>query len=174
MRRQIALATLIVGVLDITDACLFWFFYRGASPMRIFQSVASGLLGKDAFAGGAATAVLGLALHFFIACCIVSTYAFASRRLPLLSRHPVACGAAYGVAVYLVMTFGVIPASRANGAKWSFWPVAANSIFAHVACVGIPAALLTTRRRVYRLRRRASPSRCPARRAPGPGRRRTR
>jgi uncharacterized membrane protein YagU involved in acid resistance len=146
MPSRIAFATLVVGMLDITEACVFWFFYRGASPLRIFQSVAAGVLGRDSFTGGAATAVLGLALHFFIAFCVVLTYALASRRLPLLAKHPVACGAVFGVLVYLVMSFAVVPVSRAGKAKWS-WPTVANGLFAHIACVGIPAGLLTTRRR---------------------------
>ncbi|MBA3759414.1 MAG: hypothetical protein H0X07_02700 [Gemmatimonadales bacterium] len=35
--------------------------------IRIFQSVAAGLLGQASFEGGAATAALGLALHYLIA-----------------------------------------------------------------------------------------------------------
>ena len=147
MPSRIARATLIVGVLDITEACVFWFFYRGATPMRIFQSVAAGLLGKPSFTGGAATAALGLALHFFIAFCVVLTYALASRRLPVLTEHPVACGAVYGVLVYLAMNFVVLPLSNAGTPKFSAITVA-NGLFAHIVCVGMATALaLSTPRR---------------------------
>lgn len=146
MRKRIVVATLAVGVLDISEACLFWFFYRSASPMRIFQSVAAGVLGKASFTGGAPSAALGLALHFFIAFSVVLVYALASRRLAVLARHPVACGIVYGVFVWLVMSFAVVPLSKAGKPKWNAATIA-NGLFAHIACVGIPAATLTQRRR---------------------------
>jgi hypothetical protein len=57
----------IAGVLDLTAAFATWGL-KGVNPIIIAQSVASGLLGKDAFHGGLATAALGVVLHFFIAC----------------------------------------------------------------------------------------------------------
>jgi hypothetical protein len=36
-------------------------------PVRIYQSVAAGLLGRESFQGGLASAALGMFLHFFIA-----------------------------------------------------------------------------------------------------------
>jgi hypothetical protein len=55
---------LLVGSLDITYATLFWTF-RGVGPIRVLQSVAAGLIGREAtVSGGTKTALLGLALHF--------------------------------------------------------------------------------------------------------------
>jgi hypothetical protein len=58
---------LVAGTLDITYACVFWALRGGTPPQRIFQSVAKGVLGPPTFKGGAATAALGLFLHYFIA-----------------------------------------------------------------------------------------------------------
>ena len=58
---------LVAGTFDITYACVYWAIKIGAPPTRIFQSVARGLLGPASFRGGAATAALGLFLHYFIA-----------------------------------------------------------------------------------------------------------
>ena len=55
---------LACGVFDITQACIAWGIQNHLPPMRIFQSVASGLLGPKSFQGGAKTAALGLFLHF--------------------------------------------------------------------------------------------------------------
>ncbi len=44
---------LACGVLDITQACIAWGIQNQVPPQRIFQSVASGLLGPKAFQGGA-------------------------------------------------------------------------------------------------------------------------
>jgi hypothetical protein len=66
----------IAGILDITTA-----FIRGRRPVRLLQGIASGLLGPQAFQGGWGTAVLGLALHFFIAFSAAAVYYAASRKL---------------------------------------------------------------------------------------------
>jgi len=53
----------IGGALDILFAISFA-AYNGFAPVRLLQTVASGLLGVSAFAGGVPVAVLGLVLHF--------------------------------------------------------------------------------------------------------------
>ncbi len=70
----------LAGALDITYAIVFNYVRSGVPPVRILQSVASGLLGRAAYSGGAGTAGLGLALHFFIA---LTAAACASRRVVL-------------------------------------------------------------------------------------------
>jgi hypothetical protein len=78
--RAITLATLTVGVLDGLDAIIF-FGLRGATPTRIFQAIAAGILGRQAAVqGGLQTALLGVALHFVfvVAFGIVGTYYLAS------------------------------------------------------------------------------------------------
>lgn len=54
------------------------------------------------------TAALG-GLHFFIAFVIVVVYFLASGRAPVLTRHAVALGMAYGIVVYFAMSYIVIP-----------------------------------------------------------------
>ncbi len=111
---ELLYGTLAVGILDILDAFLFFWFRNGVRPTRILHSIAAGLLGREtAVAGGLATAMLGLGLHFFIAFVIVLTYHLASRRLTACGEHPVVCGILYGLAVYAVMNFVVLPPSAA-------------------------------------------------------------
>jgi uncharacterized membrane protein YagU involved in acid resistance len=131
--------TLVVGILDAADAVVF-FGLRGAKPIRIFQSIASGLLGRAAFSGGLRTAVLGVALHFFIAFLIVSTFLVASRYIRILHRAPVWSGLIYGIAVYLVMNFVVLPLSAASRGALS-WPVVVNGVLIHMLGVGLPTSL---------------------------------
>ena len=111
------------------------------------QAIASGLLGRDAFTGGAWTAALGLGLHFFIATTAAAIYTLASLRLPLLVARPVLCGAAYGLIVNVVMQNVVLPLS-------AFRPGApappgtidwgqVNLWLAHVFFVGLPIAFAT-------------------------------
>ncbi|HET8647044.1 MAG TPA: hypothetical protein VFO85_16225, partial [Vicinamibacteria bacterium] len=88
--RAILLGGLVAGTMDITAAILLY-ARRGVPPLRILQSVASGLLGRAAFTGGVPTAALGLALHFFIATTAAAVYVLAARRLPL-ARWPLVGG----------------------------------------------------------------------------------
>src|SRR5580765_6271437 len=87
---------LACGVFDITQACVAWGIQNHLPPPRIFQSVASGLLGRKAFQGGAKTAALGLFLHFLIAFIWAVIYYIASRQIPFLTEHPVIAGLVYG------------------------------------------------------------------------------
>ena len=96
---------LTVGVLDYLDATIFYGLARGVAPIRIPQSIASGLLGRSAYQGGMTTAALGVVLHFFIATVMAAVYVAASRKLPALVRRPVPWGMAYGVAAYFVMNY---------------------------------------------------------------------
>ena len=136
----IALGTLTVGGLDLLDAIVFFGVRNSLSPERILQSIASGLLGRAAFAGGAATAMLGAGLQFFIAGCIVSSYYLASRRFRFLTSHVWVTGTLYGVIVYVFMNAVVLPLSAAPHG-FPRTPVLINGLLIHILGVGIPAAL---------------------------------
>ena len=138
--RAILAGIVAVAVLDILEPIIFYGF-RGVAPIRIFQSVASGLLGREAYAGGIPSALLGAGLHVFIASVVVIVYWLASRRLPVLTERPLLCGVLYGLAVYAVMNFVVIPLSAIGGGlRVPQLPALLNGIFAHVVCVGPPSA----------------------------------
>jgi hypothetical protein len=110
--------------------------------VRIFQSVAAGLLGRASFEGGAATAALGLALHYLIALSMSLVYYLAAQRWQVLWRRPVQCGAGYGLLVYVIMNYLVVPLSAAGpGSEDPLWVTL--SIAAHVFLIGIPIALFT-------------------------------
>lgn len=125
-------------------AAFGFYALRGVSPVRILQSVASGLLGSAAFTGGAPVAVLGACLHFFIAVVAAAVFYWVSRRLTVLVRQPVVSGASYGVAVYLFMHHVVLPLSAV--AKRPFAPgTAAIMVVIHIVCVGLPIAFTIRR-----------------------------
>src|SRR5258707_913247 len=109
--RAILYGTLVVGTLDAIDALVFFGLRSGATPVRIFQGIAAGWLGRATYAGGLRTAALGVATHYGIAFGIVLTYFVVSRRVHLLTRHPIPCGIVYGLPAWLVMNRVVIPLS---------------------------------------------------------------
>jgi hypothetical protein len=147
--RAIALGGLAVGVLDGLDAVVF-FGLRGTSPVRIFQSIASGLIGPAAFQGGWATAALGLVLHFTIATIIVAVLCLAARAWPVLVDRVVPTAIVYGLGAWAVMNFVVIPLAM-GGRGRMVWPVVVNGLLIHMVGVGLPAVLAA------RAARRSSP-----------------
>lgn len=147
----VAIGGLTVAVLDIINAMLFWYLYRDVPPMRILQSIAAGLLGKQAFAGGAGSAALGALLHLLIACGMAWAYVIVGRWLPNLARRPLLGGTIFGIGAYLVMTYVVVPLSRANPAPPNIWWLV-DSIAAHILLVGVPLAFMARRMAVIRPR----------------------
>jgi hypothetical protein len=135
---------LVAGALDITYACIFWGIRNSIPPQRIFQSVASGLLGESAREGGWATAALGLGLHFFIATSMCVAYYLVARKWALLREKPVAMGAIYGLLLYGIMNYVVVPLSAAGpGSRNGLW--VGLSIVVHMLLIGIPCALFARR-----------------------------
>ena len=140
--RAIVIAGLVVGVLDISSAFVIW-WARGVGARRGLQGIAAGLLGSHASDGGLATAGLGLALHFFVAFVVVTVFYLASRKLRFLTMHPVVSGVLYGIAVYIVMYWFVLPTTFPTF-RHRLW----NELLAvaiHISLIGLPCALIVSR-----------------------------
>ncbi len=139
----ILVAGLACGVMDLTAAFVTW-GVQGVRPERLLQGIATGLLGKSSFAGGWETAALGAACHFFIAFSAATVFYLASRGIPWLTGRPFLSGPLYGVAVYVVMYWIVVPLSAAAPRHYT-WPATLLAIATHVVCVGSPIALAVSR-----------------------------
>ena len=140
--RALLFGTLTVATLDILDAIIFW-GVQGAPPIRIFQGIARGFLGRPSFEGGIPTALLGACIHVFISFCVVTVYYIASGRFGFLERRPFVSGLLYGLIVYLFMYRVVIPLSAIHAARSTPIDIA-NQLFAHLFLVGLPSALFAS------------------------------
>ena len=134
----------IAGALDISYAICFA-LYRGATAERLLQSVASGVLGKDAFDGGFSAAMLGLALHFFMSFLWAGGYWFASRSIPWLNRNATIAGPLFGVFVFLCMNFIVLPLSAVPFSFKFSWLGTGTNFLSHLFFFGLPIALAARR-----------------------------
>ncbi len=105
----IAIGGLFAGSLDIFVASAI----NHASLVTILQAIASGLLGRASYDGGAGTVALGLLLQWLMSLAIAAIYGVAAMRMPALFDKPVRFGALYGVGVFIVMGFIVVPLSAA-------------------------------------------------------------
>ena len=102
-------AGLVAGTVDIAAASLI----NTANPLVILLAIASGLLGKAAFHGGGGVMLLGLVLQWVMSTIIAGVFTLAAARAPALARRWVLNGALYGVVVFIVMNFVVVPQSFA-------------------------------------------------------------
>lgn len=137
----IVTASVVAGVFDI----LFAFAASSVGPVRVLQSVASGLLGPAAFEGGGAGAALGLLLHFLMMLLIAAIFGLAAARLPILVRRAALAGAAYGFGVYWVMNLIVIPLSRTPFGMPEDPARVTLGVIGHMALIGLPIAVIIAR-----------------------------
>ena len=143
MLRPIVIATLIAGTLDLLAAFVFAGL-AGMGPMRVLLFVASGPLG-DGVLARPAFAAAGVLVHYAIMACMVTAYMVVARQAPLLLRHPLVAGSAYGLALWFIMYWLVRPL------RWERLPhptdpkAIAGQLFCHLILVGIPIALVAAR-----------------------------
>lgn len=136
--QWLAIGWLIAATCDICYATGFSYLYRGVPPSRILKLVASGILGTDAYQGGAGVATLGLALHYLNALIITCIFFAVASQVPALVRRPVPIGALYGIVVYLVMNYVVVPLSRIGPRPTPPAPVWITGVLVHMFLIGVP------------------------------------
>jgi hypothetical protein len=106
----VLLGGLVAGTVDIGAASLIF----RASPAPVLRAIASGLLGPEAKTGGNEVLLIGLLLQWAMSMLIAAIYGLAALAMPILARRWLTFGLAYGVGVYFVMTYVVVPLSRAS------------------------------------------------------------
>ncbi len=116
--------------------------FYGSTVTRLFQGVASTLLGPSAMNGGARTALIGLAMHFSVALTwstvfLVLFTSFAWIRDVVASPGGVVKVAAiYGPAIWMFMSFVVVRtlANRPPTINVRWW----IQFFGHIPFVAVP------------------------------------
>lgn len=99
---------LVAGTVDIFAASLI----NLVSPLLIMRVIAAGLLGREVIkAGGLDISFIGLLLQWLMGLIIATIYVLAARRLAWMHRDWRVTGVTYGVVVYFVMSYVVLPLS---------------------------------------------------------------
>ena len=98
---------LVAGTVDIFAASLITLL----SPLLIMRFIAAGLLGREVIQGGFDISFIGLLLQWLMGLIIATIYVLAARRLAWMERDWRLTGLAYGVVVYFVMNYVVLPLS---------------------------------------------------------------
>ena len=147
--RTLLRAWLAIAVIDGIFATLLPVVAYGAPLGRVWQGVASTLLGPAAMQGGGRTMLVGLVMHAGVALAWTTVFvalALASPALRRIVERPagiVAVSALYGPAIWMVMSFLVIPrlTGRAPAIDRRWWV----QLVAHVPFVALPIVAVVGR-----------------------------
>ena len=139
--HSVVLGWLSVGILDAAAASVSA-IVRGGSPARVWQYVASSLLGPDSFDRGTTSVAIGLIIHFTVALGVALGFYLLARLFPFVIRHAVVSGIVYGIAVYFAMQYVFVPLTLAKRGGFSF-SAFITGILIHIFFVGLPPALIT-------------------------------
>lgn len=133
---------LTTGVVDGLFACVLFAGFYHSTVTRLWQGVASTLLGKGAYDGGTRTAAIGVLMHFGVAFFWSAVFLLllmrvAAIRSILESPYGVLrIAAVYGPFIWLVMSLVVIPmlVHRPPSITARWW----IQLFGHVPFVALP------------------------------------
>jgi uncharacterized membrane protein YagU involved in acid resistance len=144
--KSAILGGLVAGFLDGADAVIFSEVVLKFPPYRLFQYIASGLMGRSAFRGGWYTVVTGVCIHFSIAIVAAGIFSAASTKFRTLIRRPIISGIAFGLTAYGFMHYIVLPLSALpkRTIPVTYLEIT-NLLLSHIFFVGIPIALVTKR-----------------------------
>ena len=142
--HTIVLGGLAVGVLDCIAAMANAWMRSGVTPDRVWQYVASSLLGSEAFNGGISTTALGLLFHFGVAFGVATVFYILVRIFPALLRQPFIIGPLYGIIVYFAMSYAIVPLTLAKQGTFNWYGLISGLII-HMLFVGLPVALIARR-----------------------------
>ena len=129
---------LIAGTLDLGETLVV---FGAKSPLAI----AAGMLGQNAFRGGAAIYILGVLLHYLIVFSAAAIYFAASRRLHFLIEYRLICGLFFGGAIDAVMRLVVLPLSALHARGPYQYHDLVLGLVVHMVLVGLPISFSVQR-----------------------------
>ena len=113
--------------------------------LSVLQYMASGATGVSAFEGGTGTALLGVFFHLIVSFVVAAVFILSAGSVPLLRRYAIPASLLYGVGVYIVMNFIVLPLSAAPPLPTPTVPYFIEAVIEHAVLVGLPLGLLVRR-----------------------------
>jgi len=144
--RLSVIGGLIIGLLHLVIQVGVVYDLLLKSPfIGSLQYVTSGVMGDTAFAGGLATALLGLIIEFMMTIIIAGIFIFSADRIPLLRRQVIIGSLLYGFGVFIVMNFIVQPLSAAPALPAPPLWLLIEIVLEHILLIGLPLGILVQR-----------------------------
>jgi len=139
--KTILLAGIVAGILDGVSAVVILGKLDFAA---VWKYVASGYFGKSAFAGGNEMVIYGLLFHFTIALSWAIAYYLVFAKINFFSNYPILGGLLFGILIWSVMAFLVLPFSNIPKRAFSGIGAIKNAAILMI-CVGLPISLITNK-----------------------------
>ena len=138
---NILLAGLIAGTVDIIAAI---FLLAGGNAIATLKYIAGGAFGKAASEGGNEMVAYGLLFHYIIAMSWTTAYFLLYPKLAFLRWNKWLNAVAYGIIVWSLMTFVVLPMTQITQRPFN-WENALKNVVILMFSIGLPVSLLTDR-----------------------------
>ena len=140
--KTILLSGFTAGTLDILAAFFVYsVLMQVVSPIQILGHVASGVFGKTIIGNETTTALIGLLFHFTIALVFATAYFFVYPYVKFLHYNKIISGLLYGMFVWLIMNFVVVPLSNASHAPFAL-NSALRAALILMLCIGLPISFI--------------------------------
>jgi uncharacterized membrane protein YagU involved in acid resistance len=139
--QTILIAGLIAGTLDISAAILI--LAKGQAAL-VLKYIATSVFGKEAFAGGADMIAIGLLFHYIIAYSFTVLYFIIYPYVPLLKKSIALSSILYGLFVWFLMNWCVVPLTKVHTAPFHIRSAITNAVILMV-CIALPIAYFTAR-----------------------------
>ena len=142
--KTILLSGLLVGTLDILSAFVDVYISSGKNPLVVLNYIASGAIGKTAFAGGVGIQLLGLLFHFIIAFSFTVLFFWLYSKNNLPSKNWIITGIIYGIFIWVVMNLIVVRLSYIPSAPLSAMkPIKVlKSALILICMIGLPLSFI--------------------------------
>ena len=136
----------IVGTADIIAACLHAYLQTGVTPDRVLRFIASGVFSRKAFvAANQSMIAWGLFFHYIIAIGFTAIFYLIYPKIKWLSANKIITGILYGIVIWGVMHFVVVPLSQTPGGRKFEWENALRAIAILTVAIGLPLSYLAAR-----------------------------
>jgi hypothetical protein len=137
--KAILVTGLLAGTLDALAAIINFYIATGKNPITVFVYIASGAVGKQAYADSKTIALLGLFFHYCFAIIFSAFYFLMYPRLKFLRWNKINAAVIYGIFVWLVMNLVVVPLSRTTRLPFHI-SNALLAVIILIVCIGIPVS----------------------------------
>lgn len=139
--KILLLAGLLVGSLDILAAFTDYYINTGKGPEGVLRYIASGVFDKTAFSGSSTMILWGLLFHYIIAVSFTILFYLLYSKTKFLPGNPFLSAFFYGIFIWAVMRFIVLPLSNVPLAGLEISKVI-KAILILVFMIGLPLSLI--------------------------------
>ena len=134
-------ATIIAGTLDISLACLNFYFKTQKSPVLVLQYIASAVFGKSAYTSDTMMPLIGLLFHYIVAFIWTTIFFLSYPKLISLVRNGIVAGLLYAILIWCLMNLLVLPLTLVPKSSFNLVSALTGTLILMIA-IGLPLALI--------------------------------